>query len=189
MLLISEKATDRGAIGMLAAILDNWWAFCALLVASMLIFGILLPKAKAPVFAEASPELPRKVLDEYFWTWTPEIARQFFLFIGPNGRRAYRRFYWSIDFWFPSLVASLANLSLLLLAFPRSSDLTWLIFLAFAGWLFDVLENVNHFRMAGTYPVLSPVSLRVGPLFTLTKWVFALTPLIVALLGFALRLK
>jgi len=144
VLLISEKATDRGAIGMLAAILDNWWAFCALLVASMLIFGILLPKAKAPVFAEASPELPRKVLDEYFWTWTPEIARQFFLFIGPNGRRAYRRFYWSIDFWFPSLVASLANLSLLLLAFPRSSDLTWLIFLAFAGWLFESFQDGGH---------------------------------------------
>ena len=57
------------------------------------------------------------------------------------------------------------------------------------GWLFDVLENVNHFRMAGTYPNLSPFSLRFGPLFTLMKWVFALAPLVVALLGFALRLK
>jgi len=84
---------DRGAIGVLAALLDNWWAFCVLLAASMLIFGYILPKAKAPVFAEASPEIPRKVLDEYFWTWNPEIARQFFFSIGPSGGRAYRRFY------------------------------------------------------------------------------------------------
>jgi hypothetical protein len=83
----------------------------------------------------------------------------------------------------------LANLSLLLLAFPRASGIEWLIFVAFAGWLFDMLENVNHFRMTVTYPVLSPFSLRIGPLFTLTKWVFAVTPLVVALLGFALRLK
>jgi hypothetical protein len=61
--------------------------------------------------------------------------------------------------------------------------------LAFAGWLFDVLENVNHFRMAGTYPILPPFSLRFGPLFTLMKWTFALAPLVGALLGFALRLK
>ncbi len=180
---------DRGTIGVLAAVLGNWWTFGVLLAASALIFGYILPKAKAPVFACVSSDIPRKVLDEYFWTWNPAIARQFLLGIGPHGRRAYQRFYWAVDFWFPSLIASLANLSLLLLAFSPATGLGWLASLAFAGWLFDVLENVNHFRMAGTYPVLSPLSLRFGPLFTLTKWVFALAPLPVALLGFALRLR
>jgi len=119
---------DLGPIG----VLDNWWAFGVLLAVTTLIFGYILPKSKAPVFAEASPATPRRVLDEYFWTWTPDIARQFFFCIGPNGRRAYRRFYWSIDFWFPSLIASLANLSLLLLAFPGTPGLAWLTVLAFA---------------------------------------------------------
>lgn len=180
---------DDGAIGVLAAVLDHWWTLCVLLAVSTLIFAYVLPKAKAPVFAEASPKIPRKVLDEYFWTWTPQIARQFFSSIGPNGRRAYRRFYWSVDFWLPSLISSLANASLLLLAFPRSSGLAWLSVLAVPGWLFDVMENVNHYRMAGTYPVLSPLSLRFGPQFTRLKWVFAVAPLGVALSGFALGLR
>ncbi len=78
---------------------------------------------------------------------------------------------------------------MLLLAFSPTSGRAWLGVLAFAGWLFDTLENVNHFRMAGRYPILPPFALRVGPLFTLMKWVFAVAPLIVALLGFVLRLK
>jgi len=180
---------DRGVVGVLVAILDHWGTFGVLLAMSALMFGYVVPKSKVPVFAEAAPEVPRKVLDEYFWTWTPDGARRFLSGIGPNGRRAYRRFYWSTDFWFPSLIASFANLSLLLLAFSPSSGLAWLSVLAFAGWLFDMLENVNHFRMAGRYPILPPFSMRFGPLFTLMKWVFALAPLVVALLGFALRLK
>jgi hypothetical protein len=181
--------TDRSIIDVFTAVLENWPAFCVLLATAMLIFGYLLPRAKVPIFWEASPELPRKVLDEYFWTWTPEIARRFLSSIGPNGRRAYRRFYWSMDFWFPTLIASLANLSMLLLAFSREFGLVWLISLAFAGWLFDVLENVNHFRMAAAYPAVSPFSLRLGPLITRTKWIFALAPLVVALIGFALRFR
>ena len=186
---LSRKGADARAGVTLTEIFGNWWTFGALFGASAGMFGYVLPRAKAPVFTDASPEIPRKVLDEYFWTWTPDIARRFFVGIGPQGRRAYRRFYWTIDFWFPSLIASLANLSLLLLAFPRASGLAWLGVLAFAGWLFDLLENVNHYTMAGTYPYLTPVSLRIGPWFTLTKWVFALAPLAVALVGFALRLR
>jgi hypothetical protein len=181
--------SDGGIVALIATLLDQWGAFGVLLGMSAFMFGYIVPKAKAPVFAEAAPDVPRKVLDEYFWTWTADGARRFLSGIGPSGRRAYRRFYWSTDFWFPSLIASFANLSLLLLAFSPASGLAWLSVLAFAGWLFDVLENVNHFRMAATYPVLSPLSLRFGPLFTLIKWVFALAPPVVALLGFALRLK
>jgi hypothetical protein len=101
--------TDRGVVGVIFTLLDHWGTFGVLLATSALMFGYIVPKAKAPVFADAAPELPRKVLDEYFWTWTPDVARRFLSGIGPNGRHAYRRFYWSTDFWFPSLIASLAN--------------------------------------------------------------------------------
>lgn len=180
---------DQGVVSALVAILGRWSTFGVLLAMSAVMFGYAVPKAKRPVFADAAPDLPRKVLDEYFWTWTPEVAHRFFIGIGPNGRRAYRIFYWSTDFWFPSLIASFANLSLLLLAFSPASGLAWLGALAFAGWLFDVLENINHFRMASTYPALSPLSLRLGPIFTRMKWALALAPLAGALTGFALRLK
>jgi hypothetical protein len=59
-----------------------------------------------------------KVLDEYFPSWTPQIAEGFFSAIGPEGRAAYRRFYLIMDFWFPGAIASLTTASLMLIAFP-----------------------------------------------------------------------
>jgi hypothetical protein len=82
---------DRGVVGVLVAILDHWGTFGVLLAMSALVFGYVVPKSKVPVFAEAAPEVPRKVLDEYFWTWTPDVARRFLSGIGPNGRPRLRR--------------------------------------------------------------------------------------------------
>jgi hypothetical protein len=107
----------------------------------------------------------------------------FFAAIGPDGRAAYRRFYWIMDFWFPGAAASLATASLMLIAFPPASGWAWLCFLAVLSWLFDVAENITHFHMARSYPNLSPIALRIGPLFTRGKWLFAIMPLPIALVG------
>ena len=167
-----------------AAVLGSWPAFGALILLSLLVFGYLVPRAKAPIFAGMTAKLPRKVLDEYVPTWTPQIAQAFLAAVGPDGRAAYRRFYWTMDFWFPGAVASLAIASLMLLAFPPASGWAWLCVIAAPSWLFDVAENVTHFCMAGSYPNLSPVAVRLGPLFTLAKWVFAIIPLPIAAHGF-----
>ena len=53
---------------MLVAVLDHWGTFGALLATSTIMFGYVVPKSKASVFADAAPEVPRKVLDEHFWT-------------------------------------------------------------------------------------------------------------------------
>jgi hypothetical protein len=84
-------------IGCLAEI-GSWPVFGTLLVLASLLFGYLVPKTKAPIFANAATTLPRKVLDEYFPSWTPQIAEEFFATIGPKGRAAYRRFYLIMDF-------------------------------------------------------------------------------------------
>jgi hypothetical protein len=151
------------------------------------LFGYLVPKAKAPIFANVAAKLPHKVLDEYFPSWTPQIAHSFFAAIGPDGRAAYRRFYWIMDFWFPGATAALATASLMLLAFPPASGWAWLCFIAVLSWLFDVAENMTNFQMAGSYPKLSAVALKVGPLFTSAKWVFAILPLPIVLVGFTFQ--
>jgi hypothetical protein len=169
------------------AALGTWPAFGALILLCLLFFGYLVPKAKAPIFAKAGTKLPRKVLDEYFPSWTPQTAESFFAAVGPDGRSAYRRFYLIMDFWFPGATASLAIASLLLIAFPPASGWACLCLVAAPSWLFDIAENITHFKMAGSYPNLSPVALKFGPIFTRAKWVFAIIPLPIAAVGFVLQ--
>jgi hypothetical protein len=170
------------------AAIGTWPAFGLLFLLCLFFFGYLVPKAKAPIFAKAATTLPRKVLDESFPSWTPQIAESFLAAIGPQGRAAYRRFYLTMDFWFPGTLASLTIASLMLIAFPLNSGWAWLCVLAAPSWLFDITENVTHFQMAGAYPNLSPSALEFGPLFTRAKWVFAIVPLPVAGIGLALRI-
>ncbi len=169
------------------ATLGTWPVFGVLLVLCSLLFGYLVPKAKAPIFAKAATTLPRKVLDEYFPSWTAQIADGFYSAIGPEGRDAYRRFYVTMDFWFPGAMASLTTASLMLIAFPPTSGWAWLGVIAVPAWLFDIAANVTHFHMAGSYPKLSSSAVRFGPLFTRAKWVFAIVPLPIALVGLIYR--
>jgi hypothetical protein len=170
------------------AALGTWPAFGVLFLVCLLFFGYLVPRAKAPIFANVRTKLPHKVLDEYFPSWTPRIADTFLVAIGPDGRAAYRRFYLTMDFWFPGAMASLTIASFMLIAFPPTSGWAWLSVIAVPSWLFDVAENLTHFRMAGSYPNLSPLTLRLGPLFTRAKWVFAIMPLPIGVLGLVCRL-
>jgi hypothetical protein len=169
------------------AAIGTWPAFGLLILLCHLFFGYLVPKAKAPIFVTAETTLPRKVLDEYFPSWTPEIAHRFLATIGPIGRAAYRRFYLTMDFWFPGAMASLAIASLMLIAFPPALGRAWLCVIAAPSWLFDVAENITHFHRAGSYPNLSSVAVRLGPCFTGLKWVSAIIPLPIALVGLGFR--
>jgi hypothetical protein len=169
------------------AAIGTWPAFGILILLCLLFFGYLVPKGKAPIFVKAGTGLPRKVLDKYFPSWTPQIAETFFAAIGPEGRAAYRRFYLTMDFWFPGALASLTIASLMLIAFPPTSGLAWLCVIAAPSWLFDIAENITHFRMAGSYPNLSSNALKFGPAFTRAKWVFAVFPLPIALCGLVFR--
>jgi hypothetical protein len=168
--------------------LGTWPAFGILILLCLLFFGYLVPRAKAPIFAKVATKHPHKVLDEYFPSWTPQIAETFLAAIGAEGRAAYRHFYLTMDFWFPGAIASMTIASLMLIAFPPTSGWAWLCVIALPSWLFDVAENITHFQMAGDYPTLSSVALRVGPSFTRAKWVFAIMPLPIALVGLVFRL-
>jgi hypothetical protein len=87
-----------------------------------------------------------------------------------------------------AIAVALATALLMLIAFPPASGWARLSFIAVLSWLFDMAENITHFQMAGRYPNLSSFAVRFGPSFTGAKWVFALLPLPIALVGLVLRL-
>ncbi len=167
--------------------LGNWWAFGGLFLLTGFVFGYLVPRAKAPIFANVTTDLPKRVLDEYMMTWSAKDADRFFQEIGSGGREAYQLFYRRIDFWFPGLVISLLYVSFLALAFPPTSAFAWVSILGLAGWPFDLAENLNHYRMASSYPQLTSPALVVGPIFTLMKWILAVTLPLVGIAGFVAR--
>ena len=177
----------HNALLMIHAWLGNWWAFGALFLLTGLIFGVVVPRAKAPIFRAATTDLPKRVLDEYMMTWRAGDAERFFREIGPEGRAAYRTFYRRTDFWFPGLVISLLYVSFLALAFPPSSPLSWVPLLGFAGWPFDLAENINHYRMSSSYPQLASTALSIGPAFTLAKWLLAVALPLVGAAGLIAR--
>jgi hypothetical protein len=168
--------------------LGNWWAFGGLFIVTGFVFGSVVPRAKAPIFANVTTDLPKRVLDEYMMTWNAKDAGRFFEEIGPAGREAYKVFYRRTDFWFPGFVISLLYVSFLALAFPSNSTFAWVTILGFAGWPFDLAENVNHYRMASSYPHLSGTALVAGPIFTLIKWVLAVLLPLVGLAGFVIHI-
>jgi hypothetical protein len=168
--------------------LGNGWAFGGLFAMTGLVFGYLVPRAKAPIFSAVTTDLPRRVLDEYIMTWSAGDAQRFYREIGTEGREAYRVFYRRTDFWFPGLIISLLYVSFLALAFPPASAFDWVSILGLAGWPFDLAENINHYSMAGSYPRLANSALAVGPIFTLIKWILAAVLPLIGIAGFATRI-
>jgi len=167
----------------------KWWICLLFLVLAGICFGYLVPEAQKPIFTHCTDSSVTKVLDEKIMTWTPDYAKHFYNVIGPEGRKAYRLFFLRLDFWFPSLTASLFYISLLSYAFPVGSKYSMLNLLPIFGWLMDVFENINHFTMATVYPNLSGFSLALGPVFTFAKWFFVLAIPVIALIGFSIRVS
>lgn len=169
----------------ISGVMGHWWLFAVLLAVATVLYAYGIPRAKAPVFAGNA--VAPKLLDEYLPTWRAAQAPVLLEGIGPQGRDALQRFYLRMDLWFPGPAICLAYAALLSLAFPPGAPLSWLNLLAIPALAFDVAENVNHLIMARRYPDTPRLSLRLGPSFTLFKWVLAMTLPVIAAVGLAAR--
>lgn len=172
-------------MGLLAVTLGNWWVFAVVTAMTSVVFGHMVPQAKAPIFVRAAPTVPRKLLDEYVWTWTPAVAERLFSGIGAEGRFACRQFHSTISFWLPPPLTALTNASLLLLAFPATGSICALSLVLL---VLGVAENLAQVALAGSYPAMSPRALRLGPAVTRLKWLAALAIVALAAIGFASQL-
>lgn len=171
----------------LGRLLGRWWVCGLLLAASVVMFTWIVPAAVSTVTAGRT--LAPKILDEYYLAWTPDDARRLYAGLGSQGREAYRVYYLHLDFWLPMLTLSLCYISLLSLAFRPGSRWAWVNLLPLLMYASDVAENLNHFAMAGSYPVLSPFSLTWGPWFSATKYALMTMLFPLALSGFAMQVR
>lgn len=176
-----------GLSNWLGRLLGRWWLFVLLLGVSIVMFGWIVPHAGAAVTAGRT--LAPRILDEYYPIWTPDDARHFYAAIGPQGRAAYRAYYLHLDFWFPVLVLTLCYISMMSLACPPGSRRAWVNLLPLVMYASDAAENLNHFSMAGSYPVLSPFSLGWGPWFSGVKYATMTILPLLALAGFAGQIR
>jgi hypothetical protein len=59
----------------------------------------------------------------------------------------------------------------------------------FGGWLFDLLENLGIVSMLSVFPSTPALLAWVSAIFTLIKWLFAGTTLVLILIGLAAAAK
>jgi hypothetical protein len=165
----------------------RWWICITFGVISTIMFGYLVPSAVAVVTENRT--LAPRILDEYYLTWSAADARPFFAALGTTGRAAYQHYYLTLDFWFPVLSLTIFYAALLSLAFKDHPRWGWLNLLPLVMYAFDMMENINHYRMAASFPDLPVWQLQIGPILSLVKYVLITALPVLALIGFWLKRK
>ena len=111
---------------------------------------------------------------------------------GEAGRLEYRAFEFSGDLIYPVVYTLFFALGLAWLfqrGFAPHSPMQKLNVLPVGAWLFDLFENLGIATMLSVYPS-TPALLAWGTaLFTLMKWLFAGTAILLILLGLVMALK
>jgi hypothetical protein len=160
----------------------KWWVCIMFGVIAAIIFTFIVPNAVSQLTENRT--LAPLILDEYYPTWPASKAQPFFAALGDQGRLAYRAYYLTLDFWFPVLSLTIFYTALLSLAFPQNSHGRALNLAPLLMYVADMMENINHFTMAGSYPDLLGWQITIGPLLSLVKYVLITTLPLIALVGF-----
>lgn len=167
-------------------LLSKWlgrWSVCIVFgLIATLMFTWLVPAGVAEITANRT--IAPRILDEYYLTWTAGDARQLYQALGSGGRAAYQQFYLYLDFWFPVLSLTVFYTALLSLAFRQGTRFAWLNLVPLLMYACDIGENINHFTMAGSYPLLPPLQLQIGPWLSLVKYLLITGLPLVAFAGF-----
>ena len=107
---------------------------------------------------------------------------------GEAGRARYRIFELTGDIVYPivyTLFFSLAITWLFRRGVAKESRLQRLNVLPFGGWLFDLLENLGIVAMLSIFPSQFGILGWAATLFTMIKWLFAGTSIVLLLIGIA----
>lgn len=111
-----------------------------------------------------------------------QMAEQY----GSAGRDAYVHARLSFDLIFPFIFTFflVTAISWLLgVNTPEASPLRILNLTPLPGMLFDFLENITASMVMIRYPMLSPISASLAPIFTFLKWVFVSSSFLILLIS------
>lgn len=106
---------------------------------------------------------------------------------GESGRETYIRLRFTFDLVFP-IAYTFFMLSTIAFYLKNSANKQgeFLIYIPILAFVFDILENISASAVMALYPTKFPVIASATPIFSLFKWVFVNTGLVLALLALLL---
>jgi hypothetical protein len=166
----------------------NGWLVLVFLLANLIFNAVLLPAGQAELRALSGGVGPIDL--EYFYT--PGEVYSMVASYGETGRATYRTFELTGDILYQLVYTGFFCLLiswLLQHGFAPHSPVQKLNVLPLALWLSDLFENLGIVSMLSVYPATPAPLAWMAAAFTLLKWLFIGTTLVVLLLGLVMALK
>lgn len=166
----------------------NGWLVLAFFAGEMLFNAVILPPQQANLEAASGGFGP---IDLQFF-YTPEKVYSMIAAYGEAGRASYRTVEMTIDIVYPivyTLFFALLITWLFQRGFAKDSRMQKLNVVPLGAWLFDLLENIGIVSMISLYPSTPAALAWITVLFTIAKWLFFITTIVLILIGFVMALR
>jgi len=160
----------------------NGWLVLLFLAGEIIFNAVILPGQQAKIEAGSGGTEPIDLQIFY----TPEKVYGMIASYSDEVRASYRLFELTGDIVYPivyTLFFSLFITWLFQRGFSSNSKMQALNVVPFGGWLFDLLENLGIVAMLSVYPSTPAGMAWVSAIFTLIKWLFAGTTIVLILIG------
>jgi hypothetical protein len=164
------------------------WLIFVLFLLDGAFMGFILPMAEGLMKMDSGGPGP---IDLQFF-YTPAKVFSMIESYGEYGRSFYRNIELSVDIIYPivyTLFFSLLITWLFQRAFSAKSSMQRLNMVPFGAWLFDLFENIGVVSMLSMFPATPAPLAWVTAIFTLVKWVFAGSSMLLVLLGLVMAIK
>ena len=161
----------------------GWLVFFLFLLDGFFI-GYLMPSIGASM--TNAPEKTGPI--DLMFFYTPQTAYEMIASYGDTVRSVYRTVELTVDIAYPvvyTLFFSLLISWLFNKAFDAKSRMQKLNVIPFGAWLFDLLENLGIVTMLSIHPSTPATVAWLTAIFTMTKWVFAGTSIVLVIIGVA----
>lgn len=164
------------------------WLVLVFLAGEIFFNAVILPAQQAKIQAGSGGTGP---IDLQLF-YTPEKVYGMIAAYSPEVRASYRLFEMTGDIIYPivyTLFFSLAITWLFQRGFAGNSPMQKYNVIPFGGWLFDLFENLCIVAMLSVYPSTPALLAWISAIFTLVKWLFAISSILLLLTGLAMALK
>jgi len=166
----------------------NGWLVLLLLAGEVFFNAVILPAQQANIERVSGGTGPIDLLFFY----TPEKVYGMIASYGDEARASYRLFELTGDILYPivyTLFFSLALTWLFQRGFASTSPMQKYNVVPFGGWFFDLLENLGIVAMLSIFPSTPGALAWITAVFTLMKWLFAISTGVLLLIGLGLGVK
>lgn len=166
----------------------NGWLILLLLAGEIFFNAVYLPGVQARLEQDSGGNGP---IDLQFF-YTPEKVYGMVDSYGEEGRLVYRTHELTIDVIYPIVYTLLFALLITWLfqrGFAPQSPMQRLNVVPLGAFVFDMLENICIVTMLSVHPSQPAIIAWLGTIFTMVKWLFALSTIVLIVVGLVMALK